>query len=84
LTNSHLQSKTGISLLPNYRLTNRENEIVLLLAKGRNNPYIVEQLNISANTLKTHLRNLYTKCGVMNRQELLNLLDKERPPVQRY
>jgi len=46
--------------------------------QGRNNPFIVEQLNISANTLKTHLRNLYRKCGVANRQELLSLLEEYR------
>lgn len=65
--------------LPTARLTEREAEILALLARGRNNPYIVEYLNISSNTLKTHLRNLYRKCGVANRQELINLLDN--PPV---
>jgi DNA-binding CsgD family transcriptional regulator len=54
-------------------LTAREKEVLLLLLSGRNNPYIREQLNISNNTLKTHLRNIYHKFGVGNRQELLSL-----------
>ncbi len=63
------------SLVAIHRLSAREQEVMLLLAKGRNNPFIVEQLNISSNTLKTHLRNLYQKCGVANRQELLSLIE---------
>ena len=54
-------------------LTAREKEVLLLLLSGRNNPYIREQLNISNNTLKTHLCNIYHKLGVGNRQELLSL-----------
>lgn len=54
-------------------LTAREKEVLLLLLSGRNNPYIREKLNISNNTLKTHLRNIYHKLGVGNRQELLSL-----------
>lgn len=69
---------------PEHSLTLREREIILLLIKGRNNPFIREQLNISNNTLKTHLRNLYRKLSVSNRQELLSLFttfnefDKDR------
>lgn len=54
-------------------LTAREKEVLLLLLGGRNNPYIREKLNISNNTLKTHLRNIYQKLEVGNRQELLSL-----------
>lgn len=56
-----------------HKLTQREAEILSLLIGGRNNPHIREQLNISNNTLKSHLKNLYGKCAVGNRQELLTL-----------
>ncbi|NPV93543.1 MAG: helix-turn-helix transcriptional regulator [Firmicutes bacterium] len=59
-------------LTRSYGLTRRENEVLLMLLQGRNNPFIREQLNISNNTLKTHLRNLYNKLSVKNRQELLS------------
>lgn len=54
-------------------LTPREKQIVLLLIEGRNNPYIRETLNISNNTLKTHLRNIYSKLSINDRQGLLDL-----------
>lgn len=56
-------------------LTARECEVALLLLKGRNNPIIRESLNISENTLKSHLRNIYHKLAVANRQEVFNLFD---------
>ena len=64
------ESSGGLFLAQN-NLTPREQEIVLLVVRGRNNPYIREQLNISNNTLKTHLRNAYQKLSVSNRQELI-------------
>lgn len=54
------------------QLTPREQEVVRHLLTGRNNPYIRNELNISDNTLKTHLRNIYRKMEVANRQELLD------------
>jgi DNA-binding CsgD family transcriptional regulator len=56
-------------------LTPRETEILQLILKGRNNPYIRESLNISPNTLKFHLKNLYQKLAVNNRQDLLSLFE---------
>ena len=58
-------------------LTARETEILFLILKGRNNPFIREKLNISPNTLKFHLRNIYHKLAVNNRQELLSLFEKK-------
>ncbi|MDR3566094.1 MAG: helix-turn-helix transcriptional regulator [Negativicutes bacterium] len=52
-------------------LTERENEVLSLLLKGRNSRFISESLNISTNTVKFHTRNIYDKLTVNNRQELL-------------
>lgn len=54
-------------------LTKREKEVALLILEGRNNPYIRGCLNISNNTLKTHLKNIYRKAMVNDRQKLLDL-----------
>ncbi len=54
-------------------LTKREKEVALLILEGRNNPYIRGSLNISNNTLKTHLKNIYRKAMVNDRQRLLDL-----------
>ncbi|QGU00278.1 hypothetical protein SYNTR_1684 [Candidatus Syntrophocurvum alkaliphilum] len=56
-----------------YGLTAREHEVLDLLLKGYNNPNICNSLNISNNTVKTHLRNIYRKVEVSNRQELINI-----------
>lgn len=73
LSNSYSYLEQVDRLTRSYGLTRRENEVLLMLLQGRNNPFIREQLNISNNTLKTHLRNLYNKLSVKNRQELLSM-----------
>lgn len=50
-------------------LTNREREILALLADGLGNKQIAAQLGISANTVKTHLELLFDKLGVSSRAE---------------
>ncbi|MFR4758308.1 MAG: LuxR C-terminal-related transcriptional regulator [Evtepia gabavorous] len=56
-----------------YGLTRRETEILGLVFQDRNNEEILEQLHISKNTLLKHLQNLYRKCGVSSRWDLLKL-----------
>ena len=48
-------------------LTTREREILILIASGINNSQIADNLNISRNTVKTHLYNIYNKIKVPNR-----------------
>lgn len=48
-------------------LTNREQDIVRLVARGRTNSEIGSELSISPGTAKTHLANIQTKLGVGNR-----------------
>jgi LuxR family maltose regulon positive regulatory protein len=50
-------------------LTERELEILRLIAAGRSNPEIAESLYLSLNTVKWHAKNLYGKLGVSNRVE---------------
>ena len=51
-------------------LTEREIEIYNLLIKGKKNQEIAEELFITDNTLKTHLRNIYKKLNVAGKKEL--------------
>ena len=51
-------------------LTERELQIYNLLIKGKKNHEIAEELFISDNTLKTHLRNIYKKLNVAGKKEL--------------
>ncbi len=51
-------------------LTDRELEITELVADGLTNREVAERLYISPNTVKVHLRNIFTKAGVSSRTEL--------------
>ncbi len=50
-------------------LTEREEAVLALVAEGQSNAQIGAALNLSKNTIKFHLRNLYAKLGVSNRTE---------------
>ncbi len=51
-------------------LTEREEEVLLTVARGRTNAEIAEELYISLSTVKTHLGSLMTKLGARNRVEI--------------
>ncbi|MGB5846119.1 MAG: response regulator transcription factor [Anaerolineales bacterium] len=48
-------------------LTERENEILALIAQGASNHEIAEQLNISLKTVRNHVSNIYNKMQVTDR-----------------
>lgn len=52
-------------------LSNREREIVRLVALGDTSPEIADQLQISHHTVRTHLRNSMTKLGARSRAHLV-------------
>lgn len=58
----------------NYGLTEREEEIARLLVQGITYQNISEQLFISLPTVKTHASNIYKKCNVKTRHELVFVL----------
>jgi DNA-binding NarL/FixJ family response regulator len=50
-------------------LTEREREILTLVARGESNAAIVEQLMISLKTVRNHVSNIYNKLQVANRAQ---------------
>lgn len=57
-----------------YGLSARELEVLDLFAQGRSANWIADNLTISKNTVRSHLRTIYTKLDVHTRQELLDFL----------
>lgn len=62
-----LLEDNDISAIP---LTMREINILKYLNEGYKNKQISEQLFISCNTVKTHIKNIYTKLNVNKREAL--------------
>jgi DNA-binding NarL/FixJ family response regulator len=54
---------------PKPELSSREQEVLSLIAKGRTNAEVAEALAISENTVRYHLKNIYSKLQVTNRTE---------------
>ena len=59
-----------------YGLSARERDVLFLLAKGRTINYIADDLSVSFNTAKSHIRHVYVKTGVHTRQELIDMIEK--------
>lgn len=54
-------------------LTDRESEVLHLLAQGMANKQIAQALKISPHTVKFHVSSIYTKLGATNRAEAVRL-----------
>jgi DNA-binding NarL/FixJ family response regulator len=63
-------SNWAIPPQPAWPLTEREEEVLVTVAKGRTNAEIGDELHISLSTVKAHLASLMTKLEVRNRVEL--------------
>lgn len=56
-------------------LTARESDVFSLWITGHDMRTIQEKLFVSQGTVKTHLRNIYDKCGVHNRRDLMKMFE---------
>ena len=65
------EAQLGQLLREEYRLTKKETEIAIRLIRNERQAAIVEALNISPNTFKTHRRRIYEKMGTARQIDLV-------------
>jgi DNA-binding NarL/FixJ family response regulator len=70
--------KSG-SVDPSVSLTAREEETLVLLTKGYSNKEIADHLGLSIETVRSHLKNTYTKMHVRSRAEAVARYMSKRP-----
>jgi DNA-binding NarL/FixJ family response regulator len=63
---------------PNSPLTKRETEILQLISEGKTYTQISEELFISKETAKTHIKNIYSKLQVNSKSEAIAKATQER------
>lgn len=64
-----LKMRQKTTLLPHEELTSRELEILLLMAEGKTNQEIADELFIALKTVKTHVSNILSKLQVQDRTQ---------------
>ena len=65
------ESKPDKTPAPPAGLTQREEEVLMLLASGLTNAQMAERLIVSPFTINAHLRNIYNKIGTSSRAEAI-------------
>lgn len=77
IANPNEQSNTSIRVITElFGFTKTEARFALLLANGLNLDEAAEQLHVSRNTVRTHLRSLFAKTGVSRQTLLVRLILK--------
>lgn len=61
-----------------FGLSDREAEVLVLLTRGRTIDQVSQELCVSFNTAKSHVRHVYAKTGVHTRKELFSLVREAR------
>lgn len=73
---SFRQDEAFAEFLKTYHITNREQEIIALILKGKSNQEISYELMISPSTVNNHMTNIYEKTGFKSRFELITLTQR--------
>lgn len=73
-----LQTEADDAVVPGDQLTDRETEVLALIAEGLSNRDIAARLTISAGTTKTHVSRILTKLGCRSRTQAAIIAREER------
>ena len=71
---SNYTEKKIREVIKNNNLSEREGDVLLLIFKEYTNPRIGEELHISLNTVKYHIRNIYEKLNINSKKDVINLI----------
>ena len=63
---------------PNSPLSPRETEVLELLAKGKSYSMIAQELFVTKETAKSHIKNIYSKLQVNSKSEAIAKATKEK------
>ncbi len=72
-------SKQCALVKKHYKLSDREVEIMELVARGDTVVRVAQKLMVSENTVRTHTKRIYTKLDIHKKQEMLDLLSSFNP-----
>jgi DNA-binding NarL/FixJ family response regulator len=72
------QTAAAAGPVVDYKLSQREQEILTLLSKGRSIKLIATDLSISIDTVRTHIKNIYEKLQVHSQAEAVSKAINER------
>lgn len=70
------EARGGVALSSggdDWDLTEKEVEVLTLLSKGLTNAEMAQDLFVSVNTVKTHLKHVFAKLDVANRTEAVQM-----------
>jgi len=74
----YIHSDSFQKLITDYNISGRECDVIKLIVEGKSNKEIENMLNISINTVKNHIYNVYQKLGVNSRSQLIRFISEYR------
>lgn len=67
---------TAVSkMVADYEISPREADVLVSLLKGNTKRHVSEELFISYNTVRSHIRSIYVKCDAHSQQDLVDILE---------
>jgi DNA-binding NarL/FixJ family response regulator len=72
--NQYKQNKVQTNSVADLDLSLREREVLDLIAAGKSNQAIANDLHVSVNTIKYHVKNIYQKLDINSRKDVLKVI----------